>query len=376
MNKYHNTTVNSSRIIKYNSKVLEILKNQIETEKQKIFQPDKKITNQIILQVEKEITELEINSLQHEIIQEIAQSNTSAAKSKFKVLDGRFAAYLTKYKKPHSCIPTWKIIEDLLHLVDCDLKNLNYHTEMINESLKIYRDTFKDNFLGIINEMKTMPVSQLDISKATNLKQCLAIKDIAYGMIENIINKSKDLESPALQKIIRQVSLNQKDILSEKTLDWGEEYIENAGRKRGRRHLLPRSPRLVEVTDLLSNLNLKVLFPNFLPNEEKEINPKIVEELKKKFQNVELHKILAGRTHIDIVVDGFIAIEVKKLTSNSLYDFINGQLQGDFLKGNYKYGILFGIDQTSNGQFLGLHNHAYFEGDGIIMKIIHKDPFV
>lgn len=127
-----------------------------------------------------------------------------------------------------------------------------------------------------------------------------------------------------------------------------------------------------KVKDFLQNLQIEDYFKIELPSEN-EINKKFKAILDNYFENVEFNETLTGRSHIDITVGSTIAIEVKKIESNTPKDEVVGQLVEDLRIGNYAFGIALGIDQTKNNNYIG-YNDLY-NSKLNIHYIIKANPF-
>jgi hypothetical protein len=127
--------------------------------------------------------------------------------------------------------------------------------------------------------------------------------------------------------------------------------------------------KLDEVANFINSINLNELFPETLPDENKEINPRLTALLKTKFQKVEMNKPLSGNTHIDIVVDDEIIIEVKKLESNTPNDELMGQIAADFSQTSCIYAIGFGIDITARKIWIK-KNLKYEKINGKVIKYV------
>ena len=113
-------------------------------------------------------------------------------------------------------------------------------------------------------------------------------------------------------------------------------------------------------------------FPSEIFKNENILNKKICEILLEGFPNIKLNKLISGRIHVDLS-DDVIAIEIKKLESNTAKDELIGQIFEDLRIGVYKYGIIFGID-ISNRKDLTRFNELLFS-DGKIYCIIKPYPY-
>lgn len=121
----------------------------------------------------------------------------------------------------------------------------------------------------------------------------------------------------------------------------------------------------------LKEFNLE-FFPPEIYNKESMFNNKFYNILKKEFPNIELNGIISGRIHVDLS-EANIAIEVKKLESNTPKDELIGQIKEDLRIGSFVYGIIFGIDYTSSKE-LTKYNELMFE-EGKIYCIIKPYPY-
>lgn len=140
-------------------------------------------------------------------------------------------------------------------------------------------------------------------------------------------------------------------------------------------HIMNRRAELawIEIYDFLDNFSL-----DYFQKEVYSMEPKFNEELFKilspKFQNVELNKKISGRIHIDVSVDEKIAIEVKRLYSNTKKDEVFGQLFNDIRIGSCKFGIALGIDMTATKKFKEFNRLRHEVGLDIIF-IIKENPY-
>ncbi len=129
----------------------------------------------------------------------------------------------------------------------------------------------------------------------------------------------------------------------------------------------------IEIYNFLNDFSL-----DYFQKEKISMEPKFNKELCKilspKFKNVELDTKISGRIHIDVSVDEKIAIEVKKLNSNTKMDEIFGQLFNDIRIGSYKFGIALGIDMTATKKFKEFNRLRHEEGLDIIY-IIKENPY-
>ena len=130
------------------------------------------------------------------------------------------------------------------------------------------------------------------------------------------------------------------------------------------------------VSQILTLLDLSTIFSEKLPNEDKEINPRIVEILQNHFKEVEMNVPLSGRQHIDIVIEDKILIEVKKLENRTALDELLGQIKTDLRITGKNYGIALGFDQTVNRLIIDQNQNYEMENNYIIKKLILLDPFI
>jgi len=124
--------------------------------------------------------------------------------------------------------------------------------------------------------------------------------------------------------------------------------------------LLDEKARLVwiDLYEFLDDLQLSHFDDEILFSETK-FNKRLRKILSSKYKNVELDKIISGRIHVDVSVDDKIAIEVKRLKSNTKKDEVFGQLFNDLRIGSYKFGIAFGIDETNSKKFREFNRHQH-----------------
>ena len=136
-----------------------------------------------------------------------------------------------------------------------------------------------------------------------------------------------------------------------------------------------RKTRLIwiEIYDFLDDFSLDY-FPKEVYSTEPKFNEELCKILSPKFKNVELDKKISGRIHIDVSVDEKIAIEVKKMNSNTKRDEVFGQLFNDIRIGLCKFGIALGIDMTVTNKFKEFNRIRHEEGIDIIY-IIKENPY-
>lgn len=126
-----------------------------------------------------------------------------------------------------------------------------------------------------------------------------------------------------------------------------------------------------DLYQFLSKIDLNFFsLDNF--KDENIFNRKIYNILKTEFPNVNLHKQISGRIHVDLS-DNLIAIEVKKLENNKAKDELIGQIIEDLRIGIYRYGIIFGID-ISKKKELTKYNELFYS-NGKILCIIKPFPY-
>ena len=123
----------------------------------------------------------------------------------------------------------------------------------------------------------------------------------------------------------------------------------------------------------LNKLDLEFFSADFY-NKETIFNEKLFNLLKKEFPKLklEMQKKISGRIHVDLS-EANIAIEIKKLESNTPKDELIGQIKEDLRMGTFIYGIIFGIDYTDN-KVLTKYNELIFE-DGKVYCIIKPYPY-
>ncbi|MFX1344627.1 MAG: leucine-rich repeat domain-containing protein [Promethearchaeota archaeon] len=121
----------------------------------------------------------------------------------------------------------------------------------------------------------------------------------------------------------------------------------------------------------LRRIDLKFFSFDTFDNEN-IFNQKIYDLLTKEFLDIDIHTILSGKIHVDLT-ESIIAIEIKKLESNTAKDELIGQIIEDLRIGIYKYGIIFGIDISKNKE-LTRYNDLFF-GNGKIYCIIKPFPY-
>ena len=126
-----------------------------------------------------------------------------------------------------------------------------------------------------------------------------------------------------------------------------------------------------KIYQTLSRIDLNY-FPSEMFKNENILNEKICKILLESFPNIKLNKLISGRIHVDLS-DDVIAIEIKKLESNTAKDELIGQIFEDLRIGVYKYGIIFGID-ISIRKDLTRFNDLLFS-DGKIYCIIKPYPY-
>jgi len=126
-----------------------------------------------------------------------------------------------------------------------------------------------------------------------------------------------------------------------------------------------------EIYDFLDNFSLDY-FPKEVFSMETKFNEELSKILSPKFKNVELDKKISGRIHIDVSVDEKIAIEVKKVISNTKMDEVFGQLFNDIRIGSCKFGIALVIDMTAKKKFKRFNR---LEHEERIIYVIKENPY-
>ncbi len=233
-------------------------------------------------------------------------------------------------------------------------------TQIFVEKDKIYRYIInfeKNNLFGIINYEPVYEAGRnrfkIDIKSngfdgERKIKICLKQNDICTVGI--------DLE------------------LTVKHLEFLDILTEYAIIKRNN-DIMNSKARLVwkEIYNFLDNFSLDY-FQKEIYSMETKFNKELSKILSPKFKNVELDKKISGRIHVDVSIDEKIAIEVKKLNSNTKKDEIFGQLFNDIRIGTCKFGIALGIDMTERKKFKIFNKLRHEEGLDIIY-IIKENPY-
>ncbi|MCF2139194.1 MAG: hypothetical protein K9W44_03990 [Candidatus Lokiarchaeota archaeon] len=294
----------------------------------------------------------------------------------FNELFNLFGNYEKKYAKKHSCEPTWKIIEDLIYLISDTVETINKHCRQLKNDIKEYESDLPSGILILLKKWQDIPELQNDLVNTNSYNECYRTYQKSLHILHEILEDIKKSESPVLRSIFERIAKSSQERFQDIGSQKGIQMLISDRRKKGLEIPNFIDPLLNKVAKILNDLPIKDLFPNELPNEDTGINPTIVKELTKHFQNVKLHPRLCGRSHIDITIDDKLAIEIKKIENNTAMDELIGQLVNDMRIKGFNIGIAYGFDQTKTKLYLRFNQQIEDTSYGFIKYVILPDPYV
>jgi len=245
-------------------------------------------------------------------------------------------------------------------LISISNHNYNQSNNLVDELINFYNSNKVDLSLdtslnSILNEIANIHKNLVDyFNEPEHLRRLL--KEISYQCNEIIRKQFPEFifSNPILFRLIYKMIYDIKEISN-------DTFILDASTKK----------MWNKVYKEIESLNLGDFSKEILDKEIK-LNEEIFLFLKNTFPKIQLHKKISGNIHIDISI-GLIAVEVKKLYSNTKKDELIGQLKEDLRMGNYQYGIAFGIDMTKSKELLKF-NRLYYE-EGKIRFLIKENPY-
>ncbi|MBD3350053.1 MAG: hypothetical protein GF364_01025 [Candidatus Lokiarchaeota archaeon] len=318
---------------------------------------------------EKEGLEFNINHLQHKITVNLNNQEIEEAKGNFNLLQDAFTESNENFEEIHLCVPIWTLLEDLTYLSNCSISNFDREIRRLKEHFSRFQTEIPEDLSEIIRNFESSRESHLQITTTENHSRCQALFNNCLNKLSEIASRTSEMDAPLIRNIVDRLVWFEEDSLRDVASQRNIQFSIESRRRRGYSEFRDDDFQLwKEVIDFLKSLTLKELFPNELPNEN-TINRRFTEQLQGQFDNVELERIITERVHIDLVIDSKIAIEVKKIRSNTRKDELVGQIVEDLRIAEYPYGILFGIDYTSTMKYRGYNEH-YFGTDRNIVYII------
>ncbi|KKN41904.1 hypothetical protein LCGC14_0718690 [marine sediment metagenome] len=222
------------------------------------------------------------------------------------------------------------------------------------ENLEIYKDEDEYHvFYSIYN-----------VNLSHYLIESNLLRQIVFGIM-NVLNKiirSIDSKLPDSMKVLEEIKSLQENYYSD------ENYKVWFYKQKLKAKKIWKS-----IYRYLNKIDLN-FFSADIYKKEKIFNERLYKILKEEFPHLELemNKFISGRIHVDLS-EAKIAIEIKKLESNTPKDELIGQIKEDLRIGTFVYGIIFGIDYTS-GKELTKYNELMFE-DGKIYCIMKPFPY-
>lgn len=320
---------------------------------------------------EKEGSELNINHLQHKITVNLNNQEIEEVKGNFNLLQHAFIEFNENFDEIHPCVPIWTLLEDLTHLSECSITNFDREIRRLNEHFSQFQIEIPDDLSEIIRNFELSRGSYIQLTTTENLSRCQTLFNDCLNKLSEIASRTIEMDAPLITNIIDRLVWFEEDSLRDIATQRNIQFSVEARRRRGYSEYSGEDEELQlwkEVINFLKNLSLKKLFPDHLPDEN-VINRRLFELLEGQFDNVFLEKIIMERVHIDLEVDSKIAIEVKKIRTNTKKDELVGQIIEDIRIAEYPYGILFGIDCTPTKKFRGYNEH-YFGVDRNMVYII------
>jgi Leucine-rich repeat (LRR) protein len=350
---YHKKIMDSDNTIKYLEKAIPVCAN----DKQKL--------------------NLQISLYQHEIRKKILNRDFKNSKKIFLKLNESFLEFEKLNGKNHTCYPFWKILEHFLFITTCDSLEYTRNIEALEIDLVKFQKKIPEQIKFIIKKWKTIPSNKIKIQETHSFQDCEIILFETKKVIDEMMEETENMDYPIIQNILENLQNEEKTKILDISQQKCVEIISTSRKTTG----LPKIESIHEqqfykAIKILSTLNLEYLFPNKIPKENSEINPKLVEILKQEFNNVELNAPLSGSSHIDILITKKIAIEVKILKSNNTNDVLVGQILEDMRILNLPFGIMFGIDETKRKNMI--RNNQYFKKTeyGWVCMVILSNPYI
>jgi len=231
---------------------------------------------------------------------------------------------------------------------------------------KYKEQPFNDTLKLIINELPNIQKKLIDYTcEPHHLKRLITESSKKCDEIIKISFPKLKISKPGIYRILNHIINNMRESWQNVELNmknYNSWYIrtEEDAKKIWQK-----------IYQALRKIDLKY-FPSEIFKNENILNEKIYEILLERFPNIKLNKLISGRIHVDLS-DDVIAIEIKKLESNTAKDELIGQIFEDLRIGVYKYGIIFGIDISSRKD-LTRFNELLFS-DGKIYCIIKPYPY-
>ncbi len=240
-------------------------------------------------------------------------------------------------------------IEKILNL------HQKYRNEKINPSLEI-----------LINELPNIQKKLIDYTcEPEHLKRLVYESSKRCDEIIKETCPQLQFYKPGIYRILSHIINNMKESWQNANL-FGDDYnLWYSRRKKEAKKLWKSLIRFLKKIDL--NFFSLDIFEN-----ENILNKKIHDLLTKEFPNIDLHKQISGKIHVDLSND-IIAIEIKKLESNTAKDELIGQIIEDLRIDIYKFGIIFGIDISKKKELIR-YNELIF-GNGKIFCLIKPLPY-
>lgn len=238
--------------------------------------------------------------------------------------------------------------------------------EILDLSQKYKNEKFNPTIEILINELPNIQKKLIDYTcEPKHLKRL--VYESSKRCDEIIKDSCPELQfyKPGIYRILSHIINNMKESWQDADLS-GKDYklwyykIKKDARKLWR-----------DLYQFLIKIDLN-FFSLDIFKDENIFNRKIYNILKTEFPNINLHKQISGRIHVDLS-DNLIAIEVKKLENNKAKDELIGQIIEDLRIGIYKYGIIFGID-ISKKKELTKYNELFYS-NGKIFCIIKPFPY-
>ncbi len=312
---------------------------------------------------------LTIESLKCKIVILINKNDLKLTKEVFNKLNRVFEEYKSEASTQHECVPIWTVLEDLIYLNNCEIIDFPRELSKLEEHLILYRENLPDSLSSLIfNKFGSIGNLKINIEKSKSYSECQVLISEITKELSSIMAEIIEMPSPILKAIFEKIIFFQGKQISEIRSRIAINHLTEYRRLRRFPEAKDKDFDLwSEIVSFFKELDLKELFPTNLPTET-EINKKIHRKLKERFESAELNKTLTGTSHIDISVFP-VAIEVKKIESNTPKDEMIGQIAEDERIGSYTYGISLGIDITKRRKYLQL-NGAYIGQDRNISLII------
>jgi len=248
-------------------------------------------------------------------------------------------------------------------LEDCK----NYIKNILNLYQKYENINFNISIKNLINELSEIQKNLINYTiEPEHLERLIKISSKKCDKIIKNAFPQLQYSQPGIYRILYHIVNNMRE-------SWQRVYSKRNKYKFWHLRTKKKTKKIWrEIYNFLNKLDLNY-FPRDFFKKETKLNLEIYKLLNHEFLNINLNKSISGRIHVDLSNDS-IAIEIKKLESNTAKDELIGQIIEDIRIGDYKFGIIFGIDISSKRD-LTKYNKLFFGEKGNIYCIIKAFPY-